>query len=221
MLLWLTMDIIYLGHSSFKISGKTGTVVTDPFDSSMAGFKFPKTSADIVTVSHDHPDHNFVSGVEETKKVLDNPGEYEILGISFLGYKSFHDAEQGAARGENTIFVIEMDGFRIAHLGDLGHTLSDELVTDIGNIDVLFIPVGGHFTIGAEDAVKVTRAIEPTFVIPMHFKTAEHTDAAFADLAPVETFVTALGATPERMKKLSIKAGALPTEEMKLVILER
>jgi L-ascorbate metabolism protein UlaG (beta-lactamase superfamily) len=220
------MDIIYLGHSSFKITGKTGTVVTDPFDPQITGMRFPNVSADIVTVSHDHKDHNFVEGVTaETvdgaprMKVIDGPGEYEVKGISILGFASFHDDKEGAERGNNTIYVIEIDGLRIAHLGDLGHTLSDNAITEIGNIDVLLVPVGGQFTIGPEDAVKVTRAIEPSFVIPMHYKPVGKASEMFDALSTVEAFTTALGATAETMKKLSIKQGPLTGEEMKLVVL--
>lgn len=220
------MDIIYLGHSSFKISGKSATVVTDPFDPQMTGMRFPNVTADIVTVSHGHPDHNFTQAVTGELvdgaariRVIDGPGEYEVKGVSVLGFPSFHDDKSGEERGGNTMYVIEIDGLRIAHLGDLGHTLSDSDITEIGNIDVLLVPVGGKFTIGPEDAVKVTRAIEPSIVIPMHFKPEGASNEMFNEMSTVEAFTTALGGTAELMKKLSLKPGALGEEKMKLIVL--
>src|SRR3989344_7397522 len=103
------MDISYLGHSSFLISGKSSKVVTDPFDPKMVGLKYPKVSAQIVTISHDHEDHNKQELVTEVKKVINGPGEYEIEGISILGYSSFHDDQKGQKRGKNIIYVIEVD----------------------------------------------------------------------------------------------------------------
>lgn len=215
------MDIIYLGHSSFKISGKSSSVVTDPFDPQVVGLKYPKTESDIVTLSHNHSDHNYTGGVESVHKVIQGPGEYEIRGISIMGFPSFHDNKKGEERGENTIFVFELEGFRLVHLGDLGHSLSDETITDIGDIDVLMVPVGGTYTLNAEEAAAVTRAIEPRYVIPMHYQTEGLKPELSSALTPVDAFVTALGLTPERMKKLSIKAGSVLTDELKLVILER
>lgn len=215
------MDIIYLGHSCFKISGKNTSIITDPFDPTVVGIKFPKTSADIVTLSHDHKDHNYVEGVTDTHKVVSNPGEYEIMGVSILAYPSFHDDKQGAERGENTIYVFEIEGFRVAHLGDLGHPLDDQTISAIGDIDVLMIPVGGTYTIDAETAVKITRSIEPKMVIPMHYQVSGMNEEMSKALSPVETFVTGLGLTEERTKKLSLKVGGLLPEDLKLIILER
>ena len=128
------MEISFLGHSSFKLKGKTGSVVTDPFDPQMVGLKYSGVEGDIVTVSHEHDDHNRVSLVKGAKKVISGPGEYEILGISILGFPSFHDDRKGSVRGKNTIYVFEIDGLRLAHLGDLGHALSEELVEDLGDM---------------------------------------------------------------------------------------
>ncbi len=215
------MDIIYYGHSSFKISGKTASVITDPFDPQMVGIKFAKTTADIVTLSHAHPDHNYIEGVSEVHKIIQNPGEYEVKGISMLAYPTFHDANKGADRGENLIFVFELEGYRVAHLGDLGHMLDESLLSAIGDIDVLMIPVGGTYTIDAEMAAKVTNAIEPKMIIPMHYQVPGMKPDLAEKLAPVETFVTELGMSAEHMKKLSLKPGTLLPEETKLIILDR
>lgn len=215
------MDITYLGHSSFKIKGKTVALITDPFDPAMVGIKFPKNEADLVTVSHDHKDHNMVSLVGGVKRVIDKPGEYEIAGTSVIGIQSFHDDQKGAERGKNIIFVIEMDGLRLCHLGDLGHALSDETVAAIGDIDILFVPVGGTYTIDYKIASDVVNAIEPKVIIPMHYQTDELNAENFADLGKVDSFLTQMALRVERLPKLQIKAGELSPEDEYIVVLER
>ena len=164
------MDITYLGHSSFKIKGKQASIVTDPYDSEMVGMKFPKVDADIVTISHHHADHDRGDGVSQVKKIIDGPGEYEISGVSIIGLTSFHDNKKGADRGKNTIYVIEMDNLRLLHLGDLGHVLSENQIKEIGDVDILFVPVGGFYTLDPQVAVEVLKQIGPSIVIPMHYK---------------------------------------------------
>ena len=122
------MDIIYLGHSSFKIKGKTASVITDPFDPEMVGLKYPKNEADIVSVSHDHNDHNKIDLVSNVDMVVRTAGEYEIKGISIIGIEVDHDSSGGQERGKNIIFVFEVDGIRVAHFGDLGHKLTDKII---------------------------------------------------------------------------------------------
>lgn len=219
------MDIIYLGHASFKLRGKTGIVVTDPFDSEFVGFDFPKVSADIVTVSHHHPDHDNVQAVSGTARrpepfIIDAPGEYELQDISIFGYASFHDDKNGAERGKNTIMVIAIDGIRVAHLGDLGHTLSDQQIDNLGAIDVLLIGVGGDSAIGPKQAAEIIQAIEPSIVIPMHYKTEKHTAQPFAKKLPIEAFLKEMGKEGiEPIEKLTLTPGSLP-EEMEVVVLK-
>jgi len=213
------MDITYLGHSSFKIKTKSATVVTDPFPDEI-GIKFPKVTASIVTVSHtQHSDHNNVEGVSEVKKVISGPGEYEVSDVSILGFPSFHDDSKGKEAGKNTIYVFETEGIRIAHLGDLGHKLSEEEVATLGDIDVLMIPVGGENTLDAKGASEVLRSIEPNITIPMHFKVPGLNKKVFERLAGVEEFVSETGLPVEKEKKLTLKG--LLGEEQKIVILER
>src|SRR5258706_16296377 len=107
------MDITYLGHSSFKIKTKTASVVTDPFDSKMLGLKYSGVEGEIVTVSHAHSDHNATDKVGGLKKVIDGPGEYEVAGVSIMGYSTYHDNKKGEERGKNTIYVIEAEGLRL------------------------------------------------------------------------------------------------------------
>lgn len=214
------MDITFLGHSSFKLKGKTGSVVTDPFDPQVVGLKYSGVDGDIVTVSHEHDDHNQVSLVKSVKKVISGPGEYEILGISILGFPSFHDDKEGSVRGKNTIYVFEIDGLRIAHLGDLGHALSEKLVEDLGDIDILMVPVGGEYTIGPNEATNVVSAIEPTIVIPMHYQMPGLKPETFSKLTPVDSFLKEVGLTSENLPKLIVKKEELG-EDKKVVVLEK
>ena len=128
------MDIIYLGHSSFRIKGKTTSLVTDPYDSKYVGLKYPSVKADIVTVSHHHDDHDKHELVKDVWKVVDGPGEYEIKGVSIIGIRTYHDNNKGKDRGVNKMYLIEMDGIIVVHLGDLGHKLERKTIEDIGDV---------------------------------------------------------------------------------------
>ncbi len=195
-------------------------VVTDPFESGKVGFKFPKTEADIVTISHDHWDHNRADLVGGSPKAVNGPGEYEIKGVSIFGMPTYHDAKKGQERGKNTVYVITIDKIRVCHLGDLGHTLSEEQVGEAGEVDVLLAPVGGVYTIGAKEAGEIISRLEPKVVIPMHYKTGELNQETFGKLAEVGEFIKEVGIEPVRDSKFSITADKIP-EEMQLVILER
>ena len=206
------MEITYLGHSSFKLKGDSTSLVTDPFSESMVGMKCPPTDAEIVTVSHNHQDHNQASEVSGVRKVIDGPGEYEISGVSILGFASFHDNKEGAERGKNVIFVIEMDDIRLCHLGDLGHNLTDDQINALGDIDVLFIPVGDTYTIDAKVAKDLTLAIEAKITIPMHYGSDKLNKENFGSLAPVSDFLSIIDLKVENEKKLKLKAGSLPPD---------
>ncbi|KKQ75848.1 MAG: Zn-dependent hydrolase of the beta-lactamase fold-like protein [Candidatus Woesebacteria bacterium GW2011_GWB1_38_5b] len=215
------MEITYFGHSSFKIKGKLTTVVTDPFDPEMVGLKFPKIEADILTISHAHQDHSKAELVNVTRKIIHGPGEYEIAGTSIIGFATYHDNQKGLERGKNTIFVIEMDNLRVCHLGDLGHELSENQVEDIGQIDVLMVPVGGEYTIGPEEAVKVVSDIEPKIIIPMHYQVEGLDPKSFSGLKPVNVFVTQMGLPSQTQAKLMLKDTDLSSDEQRIVILEK
>src|SRR3989344_5179085 len=151
------MEINYLGHASFRLKGKNSTVITDPFNPEMVGLKMPKQLADMVTVSHQHPDHNYVEGVKakgDQLLVFDAPGEYESKGIDIRAWRTFHDDQKGTTRGVNTVFQIVIEGVSVTHLGDLGHLLDDKIIEAIGETDVLMVPVGGYYTIDAVQAAK-------------------------------------------------------------------
>lgn len=216
------MDIIFLGHSSFRIKGKTASLVTDPFDPVMVGFKFPQVEADIVTVSHDHADHNQVSLVQNVKKTVLGPGEYEIMGISIIGIPVFHDDKKGRERGKNTIYVYEIDGLRLCHLGDLGHTLSEETLDEIGDIDILLIPVGGEYTIGPKEAAEVVQLIEPSYVLPMHYKMEGINPEVFANLSGLPEFLKETGLVHETLPKLSVgKEDLQEGQNAKVIVLTK
>jgi L-ascorbate metabolism protein UlaG (beta-lactamase superfamily) len=200
------MEITWLGYSCFRLKGKQVTVLTDPVPPDF-GYSMGKVSADIVTISHDHPGHSYVQGISGEPKVLTGPGEYEISGVLTLALQSYHDGERGAQRGKNTIFVFEMDDLVICHLGDLGHTLDAEQVEKIDSADVLFVPVGGVTTIDASQAAEIVRRVEPKIVIPMHYKTL----VLKRELAPVDRFLKEMGvkeAIPQ--PKLTVNKNSLP-----------
>jgi len=185
------MNITWLGHSCFqleeKINGIPVALVTDPYDKE-TGLRLPKTRADIVTVSHDHHDHNFVEGVtgvdEQTPFIVDRPGEYEFRGMFVTGIGCYHDKEEGAKLGKSTMYKIESEDICVLHCGDLATTLSEAQIEKIGEVDVLLLPVGGKYTLDAKDAAEVVRQIEPRVVIPMHYKTPGLT----IDIDGVESF---------------------------------
>lgn len=215
------MEITYLGQSSFKIKTKDTIVVTDPYNSEMIGMKFTKTEADIVTISHHHADHDAIENVTDVKKIVDGPGEYEIKGVSIIGVASFHDDKKGAERGKNTIYVLEAENLRLLHLGDLGHKLTDEEVKEIGNIDIMFIPVGGFYTIDSKVAAEVVKQIGASIIIPMHFKPEGISNEILDKLEPVENFITETSLRVEKLPKLTIKKDAINSEEEYAVILEK
>lgn len=213
--------ISYLGHSCFRIQGAGVTVVTDPFSSSI-GFAMPQTSADIVTISHEHEDHNYLAGIKGDPFVIREVGEYEIKGVEILGIPSFHDDVKGQKRGENIIYSFHLNGFFLVHLGDLGCKLAPEEVERLGEVDILFVPVGGFYTIDASLAWQVVGQLNPRIIVPMHYKTTEHNQDTFGRLDSLVVFLKTIGeeqVIPQKRLKIS-KRGKLP-EEQTVVVLEK
>ncbi len=210
------MDIKYLGHSSFYLKGKAATLVTDPYGKDWQELKYPKhITADIVTVSHEHHDHNAVENLEGEPLVIRGPGEYEVRGVGIVGLPTFHDEKNGAEKGKNTIFRIEMDKITIVHLGDLGHILNSAQVDELDGVDILLIPVGGTHTIDSKRAVEIVKELEPAMVIPMHYGRKE-----IPYLDRYEVFLKELGKeNVVKQTKLTITKDKLP-EEMQVVVLE-
>lgn len=214
------MIITWLGHACFKIQDKEVTIITDPYDSSI-GFKLPRLKADIVTVSHDHYDHNNIAGVKGISGepfIIKNPGEYEIKGVFIYGIPFWHDKSEGKERGANIAYRIEIEGISVVHLGDLGHFLTEEQAALLGSIDILLIPVGGKYTIGVKEAVEIINELEPRIVIPMHYKIP----GLKIDIEPVDKFLKEMGVSKvERLPKLKIVKKDLPQEETKVILLEK
>lgn len=212
------MYITWLGHSSFKLQDKISsdgvTIVTDPYGEK-SGLKMPKIEADILTISHDHDDHNNVAAIKGKPFVIHCAGEYEIKNVAIEGVEVPHDDKDGKERGKVIAYRIDIDDISIAHLSGLGGQLNPKQLETLGGVDVLLIPVGGKYTIDARKAVEVISQIEPRIVIPMHYAIP----GLAYDLDPVEKFIKELGIKPRMEEKLKVTKRDLPQEDMELVIL--
>ncbi|MBI4285798.1 MAG: MBL fold metallo-hydrolase [Chloroflexi bacterium] len=207
------MEITWLGHSCFRLKGSHEVVITDPYAPQL-GYVLGKQTARIVTVSHQHPGHSYVQGIGGEPKVVSRPGEYEIGGVFIFGIATYHDAEKGSQRGRNTIFLIDIDGVTLCHLGDLGHTLTAQQIEDISKVDVLLVPVGGVTSLNAATAAEVVRQLEPKMVLPMHYRTPQ-----LSHLDPVEKFLREVGVTGlSPQPKLNITAANLPESTQTILL---
>jgi len=182
--------IKWLGHSAFLLTAADGTsVITDPYVPSSFNGAIKhgpiRETADAVTVSHHHQDHDGVSLLSGKPKVFDGKGTFKAGSISISGFETFHDANKGAGRGRNTVFVLEADGLRVCHCGDLGHVLTAEQTAAIGKVDFLLVPVGGTFTVDAAAAHEVAGQLAARVTIPMHYKT----DKLGFDIAGIDDFI--------------------------------
>lgn len=216
------MNIAYYGHSCFKITTKPAgratedvVIFTDPFDRSI-GLRPPQGHADIVFISHNHTDHNNAPALKDDPVILDMPGEYSAKGINAVGLASFHDNKEGAERGVNTIFIMETEELRLCHLGDLGCDLTSKQLEEIDGIDILFIPVGGKFTLDGNQAADLVKKIEPKIVIPMHYKVKGLT----LDIADENKFCAEMGNCPtQKTAKLTFKKKDLEGKNMEVVVM--
>ena len=231
------MKIKWLGHASFMITSETGTkIITDPYITT-ENFNYGeiKESADIVTVSHEHGDHNYVDGIrlsnpkvqvvkDTTRWILPEAilepystsrGKEEIGGMSFNAISTYHDNTGGSQGGENTVFYFEVDGVRVCHLGDLGHQLSAQQVAELGKVDILLIPVGGFYTIDARVATEVCSQLKPRVIIPMHYKT----DKCGFPIAGVDEFLKGKeGVSKLDTSEVEFKQGELPASTQIIVL---
>jgi L-ascorbate metabolism protein UlaG (beta-lactamase superfamily) len=210
------LDVTWLGHACFRLRGRGAAVVTDPYPPTI-GLKLARMDADLVTVSHDHEDHNYTQVVRDGAYEVRGPGEYEVAGVSVIGLPTYHDDEKGAKRGRNTVYLIEIDDVRICHLGDLGHKLDDGEAEAVASPDVLLVPVGGRATINGELAAEVVRQLEPRYVVPMHYAIA----GLKLELDTVDRFLKEMGvAASEAQPKLSVQKSSVSEYETKVVVLE-
>ena len=191
------MKITWYAHSCFLVETADGSAVLDPYaPGSVPGLSLPPLEADLVLCSHEHSDHNYRDGVKRS-------GQETKLHIERI--ETFHDEKQGALRGPNTIHVLEAEGLRLAHLGDLGHMLSEEQIAALGRVDILLIPVGGYFTIGPDTAAELAEKLRPAITVPMHYRGAGF---GYEVIGPVEDFLC------RRDKVLRLETNVLRPEEL-------
>lgn len=216
------MQIIWYGQSCFQVlaarnRGEQISILIDPFSEEI-GLKLPKFQADILLTTHNHYDHNNIKAVSGNPFLIEGPGEYEIKEVFIQGISSFHDSSLGRERGQNTIYIIETEGIKICHLGDLGQKeLSPEQIEKIGEVDILMIPVGGIYTISAKETVRIMSQIEPRIIIPMHYQIPK----LKVKIGSLDGFLKTVGVkTIEPQNKLSIKKKDISGEEAKIIVLK-
>lgn len=208
------MEIVWLGHSSFRIRAREATVITDPCPPS-TGYAIGKPTADVVTLSHAHDDHTYLKAVAGKPTVLDSVGEYEISGAFLTAIPTYHDEEKGAERGKNLAFVIEMEGIKICHLGDLGHVPTADQVEVMTGADVLLIPVGGDSTIDGDKAAEIVPMLDARIVIPMHYKTP----VSKGSLEPADSFLKEMQASAvQAQPKLSLSYNTVPSDTQVILL---
>lgn len=198
-------EIKWLGHACFRLRSRDATIVTDPVPRSF-GYKIEKQRADIVTLSHDHPGHTNLDLFSTPPKIVNGPGEYEMNDVFITGIRTYHDAVNGAELGRNTAYLFELEDIVVCHLGDLGHTLTEEQVESMSEADIVLIPVGGGSVLDATKAVEVLGQLDAKIIIPMQYQTA----IGDKQRDPLETFLKAMGiqeATP--LDKLTVRASDL------------
>jgi L-ascorbate metabolism protein UlaG (beta-lactamase superfamily) len=215
------MEIIWYGHSCFKLTERgLASVVTDPFDSKQVGYEPLKLKADIVTVSHDTPGHNFVSAVKGDVHVIDGPGEFEIGGVFITGHHTNGHLKKDDGELRNTLYLFDFNGINVLHLGDLNRIPTQQEVEDFGPIHVALVPVGSGGGLNAIKAVEIISLLEPNIVIPMHYATAS-TGTTVQPLDSLDKFLKEMGLNNiEKVPSLKIpNASSLP-DETKVVILD-
>jgi L-ascorbate metabolism protein UlaG (beta-lactamase superfamily) len=211
------MEITWLGHACFRVRGREATILIDPYGREHGNLGKP--SADIVLVSHDHPGHSYVDGVVGARKTLTEPGEYEIKSVPIVGVQTAHDGEGGRRRGRNIAWAFHVEEISVCHLGDIGAPLSSAQVDELGGVDVLLVPVGGHNTVNAAQASEIVTQLEPKIVIPMHYGVPGRSEMP---LEPVEAFLRQQGTSgAEPQPRLTITRPGLPDETQVVVLEER
>jgi len=210
------LDVTWLGHGCFRLRGRGAAVVTDPYPPTI-GLKLSRMDAEVVTVSHEHDNHNYTQVVRDGAYEIHGPGEYEVAGVSVIGVPTYHDEQKGAKHGRNTVYLIEIDDVRVCHLGDLGHKLDDSEAEAVASPDVLLVPVGGRSAINGAQAAEVVRQLEPRYVVPMHYAIP----GLKIELDPLDRFLKEMGvATSDAQPKLSVQKSSVTEYETKVVVLE-
>lgn len=212
------MEITWYGHSCFRLTERNyATVVTDPYDHKAIGYFPLKLKADIVTISHDAPGHNFSGAVKGTSHVIDGPGEFEIGSVFITGVQTDGgSAKKSKDKIRNTVYVFDYDGITVAHLGDLVQAPSQAEIDALGSVNVALVPVGGGGGLNAAKAAEVISLLEPNIVIPMHYATED----VKLSLDSLNKFIKEMGlAKPESQPSLKVTRSGLP-EETHVVVLD-
>ena len=209
------MKVKWLGHASFLITSGTGTrIITDPYATGGSlSYGEIKEPADIITVSHEHYDHNNVAEIPGNPEIV--TGTRELDGIKFRGIPTYHDEAAGKERGNNTIFCFEVDGVKVCHLGDLGHMLNERQAAELGEIDILLTPVGGFYTIDAATASQICDQLKPRVIIPMHYRNKKCT----SPISGVDEFLQGKkNVSRLDTSEVEFKSGKLPAETQIIVL---
>lgn len=209
------MKIKWWGHACFAITAQNGKVLlTDPYPPSI-GYLPIADSVDIVTISHDHFDHNAVDGLRGEAKIIKEAGRHLVDGFEITGIESLHDDAGGSKRGKNLIFSIMVDGLRIVHLGDQGITLTPGQLEQIGQADIVMIPVGGTYTVDAAQACQIVQQLNPKVVLPMHYQT----EALTFNIAPVSEFTKLFApGQVQTVDSAELQLDTLPAEQKVYVL---
>jgi L-ascorbate metabolism protein UlaG (beta-lactamase superfamily) len=210
------MEITWIGHSCFRLRGKDATVITDPCARS-SGYTLARAAAELVTVSNEHPNHAASQDVGGDPMVVSGPGEYEVHGVIVTGVRT-SVSRRTDGQPHNTAYIIMVDDVAVCHLGDVVKLPTVEQIEILKEADVLLVPVGGHCTIGAAEAVEVISQIEPKLVVPMHYAT----EVSTAELDGVDRFLREMGlAAPEPQPRLTVTRGSLPAEPTVVLLQHR
>jgi len=211
------MEITWYGHSCFRLTERgLSTVVVDPYDSSVVGYTPLKLKADIIAISHDAPGHNYVQAARGADHILNSPGEYEIGGVFITAVQTDSHGKKNGETLRNILHVFDYDGLTIAHLGDLKQVPTQSEIEALGNVNVVAIPVGGGGGLNAASAAEIISMIEPSIIIPMHYKTKDST----IPLDSLDKFIKEMGLQPiEPVPSFKVSKSSLPGEA-KVVILD-
>lgn len=212
------MELAWYGLSCFRLSQRgMASVVTDPYDGPNVGLPPIKLKADVVTISHDAPGHNHAKAVRGRRRTISGPGEFEIGGVFITGIRMMPKGKKKEKKNNNTLYVFDFDGLTVAHLGDLSYVPSQAQIENLGPVDLALVPVGGGGALTPAKAAEVISLIEPSVIIPMHYKTGDEE----LDLGPLSRFLSEMGiAKSEPQPSLKITKGGL-TDETSVVVLSR
>jgi L-ascorbate metabolism protein UlaG (beta-lactamase superfamily) len=212
------MEITWFGHSCFRITERGQTaVVCDPYDSDYVGYQPLKLKADIVTVSHESPSHNFLKGIKGDPYVINGPGEYEIGGVFITGLRTDQHKKRENGQIINTLYLISFGGINIVHLGDMQQVPSQTEVESLGPVHIALVPVGGNGSLNPAKASEAISLFDPNIVIPMHYQTP----GTALKMDPIGKFLKEMGLSAvDTMPSLKVmNVDSLP-EETQVVVLD-